>query len=81
MIINIASHNPNKIEALREIIRDYDNLQPATVVDVDSLSGVSEQPISLDETIKGAINRAQESFRDCQYSVGLESRLMSVPYT
>jgi len=81
MIINIASHNPNKIEALREIIRDYDNLQPATVVDVDSLSGVSEQPISLDETIKGAINRAQESFRDCQYSVGLESGLMSVPYT
>ncbi len=81
MIINIASHNPSKIEAFREIIKDYNNLQPATIVDVDSLSGVSEQPISLDETIKGAINRAQGSFNNCQYSVGLESGLMSVPYT
>ena len=39
MIINIASNNPSKIEAFREIIKDYYNLQPATIVDVDSLSG------------------------------------------
>ena len=37
--------------------------------------------MSLDETIKGAINRAQGSFNNCQYSVGLESGLMTVPYT
>ncbi len=37
--------------------------------------------MSLDETIKGAIKRAQGSFNNCQYSVGLESGLISVPYT
>ena len=71
MIINIASHNPTKIEALREIIRDYDNLNLAAVIDVDGFSRVSEQPITLEETILGAINRAREAFKDCDYSVGL----------
>ena len=81
MIINIASHNPTKIDALREIIRDYDNLNLAAVIDVDGFSRVSEQPITLEETILGAINRAREAFKDCDYSVGLESGLMAVPYT
>ena len=81
MIINIASHNPTKIKALREIIRDYDNLNLAAVIDVDGCSRVSEQPITLEETILGAMNRAREAFKDCDYSVGLESGLMAVPYT
>lgn len=79
MTINIGSTNPSKVEALREILQDYPDLKEAKVISFQVHSGVAEQPKSLDETIQGAMNRARESFRDCQYSFGLESGLISVP--
>ncbi|NCU44520.1 DUF84 family protein [Candidatus Falkowbacteria bacterium] len=81
MIIKIASQNPTKVEALREIIQDYSGLKTAKVVAVDGRSEVSEQPKSLEETICGAMNRSRNSFGDCNYSFGLESGLMAVPHT
>lgn len=44
-------------------------------------SSVSNQPKSLDETVRGAMNRALGSFVDCSYSFGIESGLMAVPNT
>ena len=44
-------------------------------------SKISEQPKSLEETIRGAMNRAKSSFQDCTYSFGIESGLMQVPYS
>lgn len=46
-------------------------------VQVDS--GVSDQPLSLEETIRGAKTRAKLAFQDCKYSIGLESRIMHLP--
>ena len=47
-------------------------------IDVDS--GVPDQPFGLDETIKGAINRAKNAFSDeFDLSVGIESGLMETP--
>ena len=73
--INVASLNQNKINAVKEVFPSYD------VDGVASPSGVSEQPLSLDETITGAINRAKRAFRDCTYSVGIEDGISSVPET
>jgi len=42
---------------------------------------MSKQPRSLVETIQGAINRAKNAFRDCDYSFGIESGFMEVPNT
>jgi inosine/xanthosine triphosphatase len=79
MIINVASKNPVKVEAVREIILGYAFLAGAQVVSVEVLSRVSEQPKSLEETVNGAVNRASNSFGNCDYSFGIESGLMQVP--
>ena len=78
MKIKIASQNPVKVEALQEILQDYSYLKNAEVVGVDVTSGVSDQPRSLDESVQGAMNRAKNAFKDCNYSFGIESGLMKV---
>ncbi|HLD88694.1 MAG TPA: inosine/xanthosine triphosphatase [Candidatus Nanoarchaeia archaeon] len=81
MKITIGSTNDVKVEAVREVIHDYDILSNAEVNGIDVNSEVSEQPKSLNETIHGAMNRAKNAFRDCNYSFGIESGLMQVPNT
>ncbi len=81
MKITVGSTNPVKLEAVKEAIKDYDFLADAEVVGVKAVSGVSEQPKSIDETVNGAINRAKNIFHDCDYSIGIENGLMKVPNT
>ncbi len=81
MKIVVGSKNPSKIEAVREILREYPDFRESEVVGIEACSGVSLQPKSLDETIQGAINRAKTCFKDCKWSIGLESGLMKVPDT
>ncbi len=81
MKIIVGSKNSQKIEAVREILQEYPELKDFDVIGIEADSGVSEQPISIDETIQGAINRAKNCFNDCDYSIGLESGLMKVPST
>ena len=81
MRINIGSKNPAKIEASQEIVLEYDFLKGSEVVQMEVATGVPEQPKTLDETIQGAMHRALGAFKNCKYSVGLESGLFRVPYT
>jgi inosine/xanthosine triphosphatase len=81
MKINIGSKNPQKIDSLKEILKEYPDFLNAEVISKDVSSDISGQPKSLDETTQGAINRAKNAFDDCDYSVGLESGLMKVPGT
>ena len=81
MKINIASKNSVKVDALREVLKNYPDLTNYKVIPLETNSGVSEQPKSLEETVQGAINRAKAVFHDCVYSFGIESGLMSVPQT
>lgn len=79
--IVVGTTNPAKLDAVREIIRDYPHLAAAEIVGVKAASGVSEQPKSLDETIAGAMNRARGAFHDARYAIGIESGLFAVPHT
>lgn|SRR3989344_2117166 len=81
MRINIASKNPVKVEAVREVLRNYQDLANYEIIEIEVNSGVSEQPKSLEETVQGAINRAKAVFNGCIYSFGIESGLMVVPQT
>src|SRR3989344_2046988 len=81
MNIKIGSTNVVKVEALEEMLRDYPHLKDATISTMDVASGVANQPKSLEETVKGAMNRAKGAFQDCAYSFGIESGLMAVPNT
>ncbi len=71
--IRMASLNTNKIDAVREVFTGYE------VTGVACKSGVREQPMTLDEIIKGAIIRARSVFGDCEYSVGIEDGISKVP--
>jgi len=81
MKIVVGSMNPVKIDAVKEIIKDYDFLAGAEVAGAPVSSEVLHQPLSLEETIRGAKNRARNSFADCDYGVGLESGIIQVPHT
>ena len=81
MKIKIGSKNEVKVSAVAELIKDYPHLAGAEVIGVEAGSGVSDQPKSLDETVKGAMNRARAAFDGCDYGIGLESGLMQVPNT
>ena len=76
MIIRVGSMNKVKIEAVAEVIRWYDFVCEAEVYGVNVSSMVADQPKSLDETIRGAKNRARSAFSGSDYSVGLESGLI-----
>lgn len=81
MIINVGSKNRVKVEAVKEIIKDYPHLANAHVEIIEVNSGIAEQPKSLEETMRGAINRAKGAWTNCDYSIGLESGLMQVPFS
>jgi inosine/xanthosine triphosphatase len=81
MKIHIGSTNKAKVEAVSELLQEYPHLKEAHVEGFKADSNVSDQPKTLDETIKGAMNRARHSYNECDYSIGLESGLMVVPNT
>jgi inosine/xanthosine triphosphatase len=79
MIIHVGSKNPAKFEAVRELLKDYPKFSGAEILSFDADSGIAAQPKSAEETAAGAMNRAKNSFRDCDYSIGLEDGLIKVP--
>lgn len=81
MKINIGTNNQRKVEAVEEAFKEYSEFKNAKVLRVEPSSEVSNQPRSLDETVKGAMNRARNAFLNCDLSLGLESGLLEVPHT
>lgn len=73
--IYVASLNRNKIQAVQEVFPYHQ------VKGIACKSGVTEQPLSLEEIIEGAIFRAKSVFGDCEYSVGIEDGIAQVPQT
>ncbi|MBI1961164.1 MAG: inosine/xanthosine triphosphatase [Parcubacteria group bacterium] len=79
MKIGVGTKNPAKVDAVKEIIAEYDILKAAEVVPVDVDSGISEQPMTLEETVQGAMNRAKSAHQGCDLGIGLESGLFKMP--
>ena len=80
MNIAVGSLNPVKLAAVEEA---FSIVWPDTVWDVIGvavISGVSAQPMSDIESIKGAINRAKISITELEadYGVGLEGGLQKI---
>ena len=67
------------------MVDGYPYLNQAELVSVAAPSGVTEQPLSLEETVQGAKNRAEQAFHqersEHRLGIGLESGLMQVPTT
>ena len=84
MIIAIGSTNQAKVQALAEVIREYPILATAQIIPLSTPSKVSDQPLSLTETIEGAKNRAWGAFHACSgctYGFGIESGMIEASGT
>lgn len=68
MKIIIGSKNPTKITAVENSFRDHHD---AEFLSLAVSSGVSEQPFSDEETIKGAINRATSALQQGNGDIGI----------
>lgn len=79
MKIAIGTENPTKIRALEETIQEYAILSPAVVISSKVDTGVSDQPMTLDQTMLGAQNRARAVYSGCDLSVGIESGFIEAP--
>jgi inosine/xanthosine triphosphatase len=67
MKIIIGSKNPAKIGAVESIF----NENGLEVIPIDVPSGVSEQPFTDDETIKGAVQRAEKALEEGCGDIGI----------
>jgi len=82
MKINVGSKNQTKITAVQEALELYPQLFPnPEIVGVETNVELFGHPKNLKETIEGAVKRAKEAFKDCDYSFGLEGGLLEAPYT
>lgn len=75
-------------DELRFVILPADKRGAAQGSDTDRVSKISCNPLTLEETMTGAKNRAYEAFRhcaaqygSCDYGVGIEGGLFPVPGT
>lgn len=83
MIIAIGSTNPIKVNAVKEVLLDYTLFEGVEILSIEADSNVSDQPLSLEEIIQGAKNRAKQAFHQstASYSFGIESGLMEAKGT
>ena len=84
IIISIGSKNPTKVDALKNILIEYEMFKQIEVIGVEVETGVSDQPMSVDETIQGAKNRAKFAYNkvtNSKYAFGIESGFMKVEST
>ena len=77
----VASRNPAKVRAVREAFSLQFPEEDIEYIPVSVASGVSDQPLSDDETRTGARNRARsacEQFSDADFWVGLEGGIDTI---
>ncbi len=78
--VAVGSKNPSKIEGVKRAY-EYLGLE-VDIIPVEAVSGVSRQPKDIEETVRGALNRALycRNVVDADEYVGVESGLMHIPY-
>jgi inosine/xanthosine triphosphatase len=78
MKVAVGSQNPAKINAVKAVFKETDY----EIVSIDAESGVSDQPMSDEETIRGAVNRAIEAAEkgEAGVGIGLEGGVQQTPY-
>ncbi len=80
MLILVGSKSPAKVKAVKGAFGRYFKEFDVKAVEVES--GVNPQPTSLEETVRGAVNRAKAAWKkECDYSVGIEAGLFKVAGT
>lgn len=80
MLVVVGSTNPVKVKAVENMFREWRLHAEIRGMEIDS--GVGDQPMSDEETIQGAINRANgalQSDPQAVYGVGIEGGVTETP--
>ncbi|KAJ3120490.1 hypothetical protein HK100_012780, partial [Physocladia obscura] len=81
MIVAVGTTNKAKVSAVTEAVNNLFPGQEITVHGVSVLSGVRNQPMSDEETIEGATNRANRAFavvENADFGVGVEGGIHKI---
>ncbi|MBS4175980.1 DUF84 family protein [Lederbergia citrea] len=80
MKIAVGSKNPVKIKAVEYTLQEA-RIQ-GSFMSIDAPSNVSEMPFSDEETMQGAINRAEYCLKhmEADVAIGLEGGVMETPF-
>lgn len=82
MKLALGSQNKTKFAGVQAALLLYPEIFPdPELVAVDVSVEEFGHPRNLDETVRGAIDRAKAAYGDCAYSFGIEGGLMAVPHT
>jgi inosine/xanthosine triphosphatase len=81
MKVNVGSQNPTKINSVKNLVVGHSLFKDAVVTGVNIEIEEFGHPKSLEETVKGAMDRAKASIQEADYGFGIESGLVAVPYT
>jgi inosine/xanthosine triphosphatase len=79
MKVIVASRNPIKIDAVKEAFQSF--YREVLVEGVDTVSGVSDQPLTEKETLSGARNRAMEAEKmipQADFWIGIEGGIQAM---
>lgn len=79
--VAIGSTNQLKVAAVHELLTQNPTFADADITGVEVSSGVREQPFSLEETVRGARNRAHAAKGHNDLGIGIEAGLIEAPYT
>jgi len=81
MRVTVGSANKTKVDAVRAAMKEYEQFADAEVVALPVQIDEFGHPKNLEDVVAGAMDRAKQAFQECQYSVGIEGGLMTVPQT
>jgi len=76
--IGIGSMNPAKIRAVETAVKKI--WKTAVFIPIAAPSGVSDMPMSDEETLRGATNRARAALADADFGIGLEGGVHEEPF-
>ena len=74
MKVKVGSKNPLKAIAVENAFSHYFN--DIEIIPAEAESGVHHTPMSVEDAVKGAKNRAKQVFDGCDYSVGIEGTII-----
>ena len=80
MKITVGTTNEAKLSAVKETLAGYEMFTGCEISGILVQSGVADQPMSLEETVRGSQSRAVSVFKkgECDLGFGIESGLMEI---
>jgi inosine/xanthosine triphosphatase len=82
VVVAVGSVNPVKVGAVQEVLQSMRGFEEAVLMPAAVASGVSDQPLSLEETFRGAEGRARAAVAHAgaaRLGIGMEDGMYPCP--